>query len=366
MASGSDGAAASGPTSLSAPFRVWVHVKDGGPVEYDVDCTWSVSRLLKQVHDGEKLTVGYGKLTLYTSGTKEQALDPGDFVKDVDGGRNSKNPLFVDFPKPDAKGHGTGDYLDAEERPAKRARFEEHVEKVQAVLERVDRRQEQMHQSLSERLSVITAGVFNTVARSASTRDPYFRELVSQHYGSEGCLVLQSLFPLSAQSNYGYKHTIADHIYPLSQFHNAALLDIDINDPRNALMLLRPLERAHGDDSLVFEPVPSLQEGLALKIHVAVHLQDQYVVDKTSDWVWIVAEESGADEGKWLTFGDLHGRIVHVVPKPFMRSLYVKARTAYTLHRHEYPNPDDNGEFCAELCPRIDNVKRLFESRRFE
>mmetsp|Transcript_79510 Transcript_79510/g.257512 ORF Transcript_79510/g.257512 Transcript_79510/m.257512 type:complete len:614 (-) Transcript_79510:473-2314(-) len=99
MASGSDGAAAAGPTSLSAPFRVWVQVKDGGSVEYDVDCTWSVSRLLKQVHDGEKLTVGYGKLTLYKSDTKEQALDPWKLVSTIDGGKEGGNPLFVDYPQ---------------------------------------------------------------------------------------------------------------------------------------------------------------------------------------------------------------------------------------------------------------------------
>jgi len=55
--------------------RVWVKVNDGDAVGYDVEGSCDVSKLLVEVHTREKLTVGVGKLKLYTSENKrEKAL----------------------------------------------------------------------------------------------------------------------------------------------------------------------------------------------------------------------------------------------------------------------------------------------------
>jgi hypothetical protein len=53
--------------------RYFVKVRDGGAVGYYLDDESIVSDLLKQVKIVEELTVGVGKLELYTSDTKETA-----------------------------------------------------------------------------------------------------------------------------------------------------------------------------------------------------------------------------------------------------------------------------------------------------
>mmetsp|Transcript_122662 Transcript_122662/g.392105 ORF Transcript_122662/g.392105 Transcript_122662/m.392105 type:complete len:376 (+) Transcript_122662:36-1163(+) len=263
MASGSDGAAAAGPTSLSAPFRVWVQVKDGGPVEYDVDCTWSVSRLLKQVHDGEKLTVGFGKLTLYTSDTKEQALKPGQLVSTIDGGKDDDHPFYVDFP-------------DSGEPAVNRLKID--MDAQAALLDEVKKCMQDgiamVKSEVKSEVAAVKSMVQDEVGpllhdaklrrmklldpwRSMShttPRDEKFKPRLVDFYNcgaQEGwvwCQVLREPLPSDQVS--------AAHIWPWSTrgegLHEFGLQEKDVNHERNGLLLAKSIEEAFDRKQLCF------------------------------------------------------------------------------------------------------------------
>ena len=172
---------------------------------------------------------------------------------------------------------------------------------------------------------------------------------------------------------------VSEHIYHKKQARSARALDIDITDPRNGLPLLKHFEVLYQDGDMTLFPCaatnPLAQEPTTctVQIHIAPNLHRsllQWVYSKTEiseepDQEWCVHGVEPVQKGRRLIYpqqliqlGELHGKVIQISPRPFMRSLYMQARMAHRQHS-EFPDPDKEPDVFKSQCPnRMDYVRQ--------
>ena len=88
-------------------------------------------------------------------------------------------------------------------------------------------------------------------------------------------------------------------------------------------------------------------------------------IRKKPDQEWCVHSVEPVQKGRELIYpqklmqlGELHGKVIQISPRPFMRSLYMQARMAHRQHS-EFPNPDKELDVFKSHCPnRMDYVRQ--------
>jgi len=205
-----------------------------------------------------------------------------------------------------------------------------------------------------------------TDASSAKTAQRTFKELLKENYrqGNDG-----RLFDMASGNDLEHGSVIAAHIYqkrwgPLLR-QACSLILSDINFVGNGLLLFNPVEKAFDLGRICIEVDSS-------------GWMTFYLLDKTLQGVKLVDEalrlrqKSGrgnclikGEQDLRLTFGDLHGREVHLPPQfltpPSKRLLGLHAAVAW-MHRPDdspvipIPRYNASGDRIAELC-----IKRLLQ-----
>ena len=189
---------------------------------------------------------------------------------------------------------------------------------------------------------------------SSATLDGQWHQRAQQYYRTGSCLVLQNLFPddfqvkprwLRATGWDSIFPAVAEHIIPKNGFNFVQNeLGIEIDNPRNSILLLRHLEHTfqNGDWSLI--PVESSGGAVKFKIYVSQYLKEMTVkyIDKNDDSSESVRVRKAKGQAlQPLKFWDLHERDFWVHPPPFLRALFLKARMAWRKHKEDdFPLPD--------------------------
>lgn len=212
---------------------------------------------------------------------------------------------------------------------------------------------------------------------SSATLDGQWHQQAREHYGTSNCLVLQSLFPDDFRARpWWLKNTgwdsifpaVAEHIIPKTGYTFVQKeLGIQIDDPRNSLLLLRHLEHTFQDGDWSLIPVANCG-AMKFKIYVSQELKETTVdyIDRNSCREDVVRVfKKGALQP--LMFGDLHERELLIDPPPFLRALFLKARMAWKKHQRDddpLPDPSQFVDAFRKSCEKWDNfmVAKLFRS----
>ena len=183
---------------------------------------------------------------------------------------------------------------------------------------------------------------------SSATLDGQWHQRAQEYYRTGSCLVLQNLFPDDFQVKPWWLRAtrwdsifpaVAEHIIPKNGFNFVQNeLGIEIDNPRNSILLLRHLEHTfqNGDWSLI--PVESSGGAVKFKIYVSQNLKEMTVkyIDKNDDSSESVRVRKAKGQAlQPLKFWDLHERDFWVHPPPFLRALFLKARMAWRKHKED-------------------------------
>ncbi|CAE7687804.1 unnamed protein product, partial [Symbiodinium microadriaticum] len=147
---------------------------------------------------------------------------------------------------------------------------------------------------------------------------------------------------------------VAEHIIPEGQPTPAAMADIRVDDPANAIPLLKDLEQHYQAGHFAILPSgKNLDDGVEFKVYVSTAMRGQHIfyVKRTSDVrealprdprVFVLRQNGREQE---LLLGDLDGCRFRMRKAPSMRSLYQKAVMVYgesqKKHRGGIPNPEE-------------------------
>lgn len=260
-------------------------------------------------------------------------------------------------------------------------RFEEKQESIAQEQEKIAQGQEKVLQTLLP----LCQQAFELVPASSSSWDADWHAKVCTHYRLRGCMILSQTYPEThawfcqqySQAYFGF--CVSGHIYRKKQTQGATALGIDVTDPRNGLPLLKHFEVLYQDGDMTLFPcaatTPLAQEQTTstVQIHIAPDLHRtplQWVYSKTDiskepDREWCVHGVEPVQTGRKLIYpekliklGDLHGKVIQISPRPFMRSLYMQARVAHRQHS-EFPDPDNKLDVFKSQCPnRMDYVRQ--------
>ena len=146
---------------------------------------------------------------------------------------------------------------------------------------------------------------------------------------------------------------VAEHIIPEGQPTPAAMADIRVDDPANAIPLLKDLEQHYQAGHFAILPSGrDLDDGVEFKVYVSMSMRRRaiFYVKRTSDDREqlpqdrrVVVRKNGREQE--LLLGDLDGCRFTMRKAPSMRSLYQKAVMAYgesqKKHRGGIPNPEE-------------------------
>ena len=146
---------------------------------------------------------------------------------------------------------------------------------------------------------------------------------------------------------------VAEHIIPEGQPTPAAMADIRVDDPANAIPLLKDLEQHYQAGHFAILPSGrDLDDGVEFKVYVSRSMRRRaiFYVKRTSDDREqlpqdrrVVVRKNGREQE--LLLGDLDGCRFTMRKAPSMRSLYQKAVMAYgesqKKHRGGIPNPEE-------------------------
>ena len=201
---------------------------------------------------------------------------------------------------------------------------------------------------------------------SSATLDGEWHQRACEYYNTRSCLVLQKLFPEDFQATPRWLATmhwdsifpaVAEHIIPKNGYSFVQNeLGIQIDSPRNSILLLRHLEHTFQDGDWSLIPVETRGGAVNFKIHVSQDLKEMNVnyIDKNGHFAEpVLVRKAKGQALKPLKFWDLHGRDLWVQPPPFLRALYLKARMAWQKHKnddHPLPDPTQFADTFSDLC----------------
>ena len=212
---------------------------------------------------------------------------------------------------------------------------------------------------------------------SATVHGQWHQQSVA-YYGTTSCLVLQKLFPQDFRvqpwwlPDTGWDSifpAVAEHIIPKKGYNFIQNeLNVQIDDPRNSLPLLRHLEHAFQDGDWSLIPFSKQDGGVRFRIYVSQDLMRERVnyIDNNGRQDGVVRVHKG-DRLQALTFGDLHMQDLLIKPPPFLRALFLKARMAWKKHKEDdapLPNPVDSASAFADSCEKWNSflVAKFFKS----
>ena len=247
-------------------------------------------------------------------------------------------------------------------------------------LEKIEKVEEKVLQSLRP----LCEQAFELVPASSSSWDADWHAKVCAHYDLKGCIILSQTYPETHKwfcqqwRQDFFLFCVSEHIYHKKQTRGAKALGIDITDPRNGLPLLKHFEVLYQDGDMTLFPcaATNLQapNTIEVKILIAHDLHRtplQWVnskadISREPDQEWCVHGVEPVQKGrrglkypqKRIELGELHGKVIQISPRPFMRSLYMQARMAHRQHS-EFPNPDKELDVFKSHCPdRMDWVRQ--------
>ena len=150
---------------------------------------------------------------------------------------------------------------------------------------------------------------------------------------------------------------VAAHIIPKNGYNFVQNeLSIEIDSPRNSILLLRPLEHTFQDGDWSLIPAERSSGAVNFKIYVSQNLKEMNVnyIDENGDSSEAVRVRKG-QALQPLKFGDLHEheRDFWVEPPPFLRALFLKARMAWQKHKEDddpLPDPAQFADTFSDFC----------------
>ena len=201
---------------------------------------------------------------------------------------------------------------------------------------------------------------------SSATLDGHWHQRAQEYYNTRSCLVLQNLFPDDFKVKPRWLHetgwdsifpAVAAHIIPKNGYNFVQNeLSIEIDSPRNSILLLRHLEHTFQDGDWSLIPAERSSGAVNFKIYVSQNLKDMNVnyIDENGDSSEAVRVRKG-QALQPLKFGDLHEheRDFWVEPPPFLRALFLKARMAWQKHKEDddpLPDPAQFADTFSDFC----------------
>ena len=203
----------------------------------------------------------------------------------------------------------------------------------------------------------ITDAVFGQPAHRATTVQTResVKDTAAQHHSASGCLILQHVFGPEVAEQYEF---CAAHIYDKSNRKAAAALGIDIDSPRNILILLRAFEIEFDNGNMMFIPCEEadgqrlrkrarksgmsfVSENLLLQVFVRESLRREEVWTLKNNN--LQKEKRVSVRGRQLLFGDVHETKIKAAPV-YMRALFEKCMGAFKKPGEppgSMPNPYD-------------------------
>ena len=231
-------------------------------------------------------------------------------------------------------------------------------EEVQQVKEEVQQVKEEVVQQVVKMIQPITDAVFGQPAHRATTVQTResVRDTAAQHHSASGCLILQDVFGPEVAGQYEF---CAAHIYDKSNRKAAAALGIDIDSPRNILILLRAFEIEFDNGNMMFIPCEEAEDEQRLRKRArkfgtsfaSENLLLQVFVRESlrREEVWTLKNNTLQKQkpvcvlGRQLFFGDVHGKKIKAAPV-YMRALFEKCMGAFKKPGEppgSMPNPYD-------------------------
>ena len=260
---------------------------------------------------------------------------------------------------------------------------EENAKAQEKVTQKIEEENAKAQEKVMQTLVPLCQQAFELVPASSSSWDADWHAKVCAHYGIWGCIILSQTHPEThtwfcqqcPEEYFGF--CVSEHIYHKKQSQGARALGIDIADPSNGLPLLKHFEVLYQDGDMTLFPcaATNLQgpNTITVKILIALDLHRtplQWVYSKADirkkpDQEWCVHSVEPVQKGRELIYpqklmqlGELHGKVIQISPRPFMRSLYMQARMAHRQHS-EFPNPDKELDVFKSHCPnRMDYVRQ--------
>ena len=189
---------------------------------------------------------------------------------------------------------------------------------------------------------------------------------VRQHYalgdGELRCAILSDIYSDTLARKQAWARSlgwgsafpaVAEHVIPEGQPTPAAMADIRVDDPANAIPLLKDLEQHYQAGHFAILPSGGdLDDGVEFKVYVSTSMRRRaiYYVKRTSDDREqlpqdrrVFVRKNGREQE--LLLGDLDGCRFTMRKAPSMRSLYLKAVMAYgesqKKHRGGILNPEE-------------------------
>ena len=201
---------------------------------------------------------------------------------------------------------------------------------------------------------------------SSATLDGHWHQRAQEYYNTRSCLVLQNLFPDDFKVKPRWLHetgwdsifpAVAAHIIPKNGYNFVQNeLSIEIDSPRNSILLLRHLEHTFQDGDWSLIPAERSSGAVNFKLYVSQNLKDMNVnyIDENGDSSEAVRVRKG-QALQPLKFGDLHEheRDFWVEPPPFLRALFLKARMAWQKHKEDddpLPDPAQFADTFSDFC----------------
>ncbi|CAE7519863.1 unnamed protein product [Symbiodinium sp. KB8] len=212
---------------------------------------------------------------------------------------------------------------------------------------------------------------------SASSTDQLvlIQATVMKAYGVQYCVVLHALresWRVDSLHHVWYWpfedikiSTVGDHIFPKNEVDGnlARQCEIDVNDPRNGLPLLKHIEEKCGCGHIQIVPHSETPGGgMDVQVLVARDIKTDPIMTSDDAWHSLPRREIWLDCHR-ITFGDLHGLIVHLAQCPYRRSLYHKAAMAHGEHSDEFAHPSQNMETYRTGCDKMWLIERFFRSQ---
>ena len=196
---------------------------------------------------------------------------------------------------------------------------------------------------------------------SSATLDGHWHQRAQEYYNTRSCLVLQNLFPDDFKVKPRWLHetgwdsifpAVAAHIIPKNGYNFVQNeLSIEIDSPRNSILLLRHLEHTFQDGDWSLIPAERSSGAVNFKIYVSQNLKDMNVnfIDENGDSSEAVRVRKG-QALQPLKFRDLHEheRDFWVEPPPFL-----KARMAWQKHKEDddpLPDPAQFADTFSDFC----------------
>ena len=229
---------------------------------------------------------------------------------------------------------------------------------------------------IAERQEDVFAGLLCRIRpASHSTWNPRWKATVMKAYGVQYCVVLHALresWRVDSLHHVWYWpfedikiSTVGDHIFPKNEVDGnlARQCEIDVNDPRNGLPLLKHIEEKYGCGHIQIVPHSETPGGgMDVQVLVARDIKTDPIMTSDDAWHSLPRREIWLDCHR-ITFGDLHGLIVHLAQCPYRRSLYHKAAMAHGEHSDEFAHPSQNMEMYRTGCDKMWLIERFFRSQ---